>query len=174
MANGNGTSSNPAMDQLIERAMKAEAEAAKLKAELEASKNSIQIEASIADYGKGTISIRGINRWPISLYPVQLRGLIDYLNSPSFQSYINNPDTTDRLRCAAFASEFAGRMGKEWPATKPLVKDGVAANAEYERKVDEFKAAYNQGYALAKADKTLVSNGKVKSSSSTTDAALVR
>lgn len=156
MADTNKGSGNSAMDALIERAMKAEKEAADLKTQLEA-KTAMKIDASVADYGKGTVSIRGINRWPISLFPAQIATVTEYLNSAEFKAFINSPDTVDKLRCGAFSAEFATRLGKEWPNDK---KD-----KDYDTKVEAYKAAYNQGYALAKADSTLVSSGKLKKSS---------
>lgn len=141
------------MDQMIaaEKALRAENEA--LKAKLAAGAQfQREIGVSISDFGKGTISITGVNRFPIALYPSQIGALTEFINSAKFQSFVSNPETLNKLRCAAFAHEWATKLGFAWPS---------GANKTDVRAV-QYQESYNQGYALAKADGTLVASPRVK------------
>ena len=147
---------SPTLAELIAASKAQAAEIEQLKAQLAAKDNNPapKIEAAIADYSKGTISIRGINRFPVSLFKPQVDALKAYLSSDEFNTWFNSAETMDKLRCAAVAHEFATGLGKEWP------KDAKADDP----KVLEYKAAYDQGYKAAKADKSLVASPRVKKS----------
>ena len=141
------------LQELLAASNAKDAEIASLKAQLMA-QPSIKIDAKISDYSKGTISITGINRFPVSLFPVQVDAVKTFMNSPDFTSFMASPDTQDKLRCAAVAHEWATKKGCEWPSDKKT--------ADYDAKVTAYKAAYDTGYALAKGDKTLVASPRVK------------
>ncbi len=150
---------SPTLAELIAQAKEKDAQIAALTAQLaNRDAGKIEIEATVADYSKGTISIRGINRFPVSLFKPQVEALKTYLNSDSFSTWLNSAETMDRLRCAAVAHEFAVGLGKEWPS-------GAKAD---DPKVIEYKAAYDQGYKAAKADKSLVASPRVKKTATRT------
>ena len=151
------TVKSPTLAEMIEASKQQAAQIEALKAQLaSAGKAEMKIEAGIADYSKGTISIRGINRFPISLFAPQVPVVVEYLNSHEFKAFMANPNTLDRLRCAAVAHEFATGLGKEWP---------TGAKSDDPR-VLEYKAAYDQGYKAAKADPKLVATPRAKKSAS--------
>jgi hypothetical protein len=156
MAISNVAIKAPTLAEMIENQKAMEAENAKLRAML-AEKADMKIEAAVSDYSKGTISIRGINRFPISLFLPQVTAVTEYLNSQEFKSFLSNPDTVDRLRCAAVAHEYATGLGKSWPT------GGKKTDAA----VIEYMAAYDTGYKAAKNDKSLVPSPRKKSAPKT-------
>jgi len=148
----------PTLQQLIEAEKTLRMENEALKAQLADSKAKMKIEAAVSDYSKGTVSIRGINRFPLSLFPPQIAAVTEYLNSAEFKTWLNSPDTQDKLRCAAAAHEFAAGLGFAYPSDKK--------SPTFEADLTNYTGAYNKAYQLAKADKSIVATGKVKSSAS--------
>ena len=142
------------IDEMVAEAKAKDAEIAALKSQLASAGQTMKIEAVVSDYSKGTVSIRGINRFPISLFLPQIQAVKAYFNSPEFNTWLNSPDTANRIRCSAVAHEYAVKMGTEWPTDKKT--------PGYDEKVTAYKAAYDKGYAMAKADTSLVASTRVK------------
>ena len=83
-----------------------------------AKKATITVKA--ADFGAGTVSVYGINRFPLSLHPAQWEVLEASL--PAIKKYI--AENGDKLRCAAYAAEFAAKLGKKYDAKDAVATDG--------------------------------------------------
>lgn len=122
-------------------------------AELEAANLALQnqkrnVTVDMAEFGAGTISIRGINRFPISVYPPQIALLRSALDDADkfAASHINE------LRSAAYAAEFVRKSGIKWDE-----------NAKGETANLQFKALYKQKYLEAMKDTSLVSTKQAKS-----------
>lgn len=124
------------MEDLQTKLAAMQAENERLKAE--ASKATVQQRITIkaADYGAGSVSLYGLQRFPLSLHPAQWRVLANHL--PAVLKFIDeNPNV---LRAFAFAHEYALKaLGLK---TRPAKTD--ATNPAYER---EWLAARDKAMA---------------------------
>ena len=119
---------------------------AALEAALDASKGELSL--TIGDYSKGTVTVKGINRWGIALYPSQAVALDKFIRSGKLLAFINDPVNIDKLRCCAVAAEYAEKSGCKW-ATGASKKDEATA---------DYRNAYARGYAEAAASPELVAS----------------
>jgi len=107
-------------------------------------RNSAKVTVKMADYGAGTISLYGINRFPLSVYPSQIATLKAAI--PDMEAFAAK--YSNELRCAAYAADFAKKSGAKWPSNAKEDDPSVVA----------YKAKYTEGYAQAMKDATLVSS----------------
>ena len=106
------------------------------------------LSLGISEFGKGTITIKGIGRFGVSLYPSQAMALDEYVKSGALLTFINDPSNVNKLRCAAFATEYAVKSGCKWEEGKSKTDASTVA----------YQKAYQTGYAMAAASPDLVAS----------------
>ena len=143
MNNNQPQANNAAYQQAIEKAKAQEIEIASLKAQLEAKKAGGKLEVVMSEFSSGTVSIRGLNRFPLSLHPEQWSKLRKVLESGTVDAFISTH--ANDLRIARVAADYAAKLGKKWPSGKSKADPEAVA----------YISAYNAGKALAMADPSL-------------------
>lgn len=111
-----------------------------LKAKL-AEKNTITVKT--AKFGKGTVSVYGIQRNPITLYGPQWETLATYIPAV-LKFYEDNKDGS--IRASAFASEFTLKLLGMKSSPDPKDK----ANTE------RYQAEWTKAFDMAMADSKLI------------------
>jgi hypothetical protein len=135
----------------LEAALLKQAELEKQNAELRAlleSKESLSLSIGMSDFSSGTVSVRGLGRNAVSLYPAQWEALCKLLGINDFPTSIMGKyikDHANELRCARFATAFAAKLGKKWPTGKSKTDPDAVA----------YQEAYNTGKVMATKDASL-------------------
>ena len=123
-------------------------------AEAAATGTTREVNAIVKRYGKGTVSIENVNRFPISLHPAQLPKLSKGLGIA--KTLLSDVAVQNDLRCAGYAYEYAmaatGRKGKKGTAGEiPMAPSGDNTPSPERQK---WQDTWDAGYAIALADPT--------------------
>ena len=130
----------PELEAALLKSSELEKQIADLTAAL-AAKSNRTVEVTMSEYGSGTVSVRGINRFPISLHPEQWPRL--FAVQGQVEAYISAH--SDDLRVARFAAAWATKRGKKW----------ISGKSKEDPSAIEYMAAYDEGKKLAVSDKSL-------------------
>ena len=141
----NMTQEQTEMARLQEQVAKLTADNARLTAE-KASVTEPRITIKCSEFGKGSVSVYGFQRFPISLYPPAWLRMLRKVGPEILKFIDENPNI---LRAYAFAHEYACKA----MAVKVEPAKDAADRARYE-------SLWSEGKAKALADPSLVPSGR--------------
>lgn len=118
------------------------------------------VQAIIKKYGKGTVSIENVNRFPISLHPAQLPRLATGVEQSKI--LLQDVKNQNELRCSAYAYEYAmvaTGLSKKKGADAEIPRDASSGQNKSPERL-QWERAWDAGYAIALADKDAVPASK--------------
>ena len=108
-----------------------------------------RITVKCAEFGSGTVSVYGYQKFPISLYPEQWKDFLESTANTLKEFLQSNPNI---IRAYAFASEYA-RKALNMKASDPIPAKASPARESWERN-------WTEGKNKALADPSLVPSAR--------------